>query len=67
VQQLQAWTGAGAVDVLAHDSDPLAVYGVFLPALVLVALVVGLVVRDRRNEEAPEDDDEAAATPPRAG
>jgi hypothetical protein len=71
VQQLQAWTGAGAVDVLAHDSDPLAVFGVFAPALLLIALVVGAVVHDRRrpdreDEEADADAD-AGTSPPRAG
>jgi hypothetical protein len=61
---------AGLVEVLAHDSDPLAVIGVFAPALVVVAVVVGLVVRDRRRSDRDaagraEDPDELS--PPTAG
>jgi hypothetical protein len=52
-----------AVDVLAHGSDPIAVLGIFGPALVIVALVTTLVVRDRRRR-APDDDQRVS--PPRA-
>jgi hypothetical protein len=53
------------VDVVAFDSlGSIATIGVFGPALVLVALVVYAVVRDRRLN--PRDDDEEAATRPGA-
>ena len=62
-------TGLG--EVLAHDSDPVAVIGVFAPALVVVALVVGLVVRDRRrhaeDDAAERTEDRAGVSPPPAG
>jgi hypothetical protein len=51
------------VDVVAWDSlGSIATVGVFGPALVLVALVVYAVVRDRRRN--PVDDDEDVTTPP---
>ena len=64
--------GTGADVVVAHASDPLAVFGFFLPALLLVAVVVVLIVRDRRLPHGDHEDDETArhpsgATPPRAG
>lgn len=41
--------GAGPHEVLAWDSlSSIATAGVFVPAMVLVGLVVGAVVRDRR-------------------
>ena len=66
-------TGAG--DLLATDGlSIIGTVGFFVPAAVLVALVVGAVVRDRRlsgREEAAEDDRrsmprEEIPTPPRA-
>ena len=61
---------AGVVELLAHESDPVAVIGVFAPALVVVAVVIGLVVRDRRGSDRDaagraEDPDELS--PPTAG
>ena len=62
----------GRVTVLAWDSlGSIATVGVFGPALVLVALVVGAVVRDRRlsaREEAAEElgPEAERITPPRA-
>jgi hypothetical protein len=51
------------VTVLAWDSlGSIATVGVFGPALVLVALVVGAVVRDRKLA-ARERDAEEGATP----
>jgi hypothetical protein len=61
---------AGLVEVLAHDSDPVAVLGVFAPALVVVAVVVGLVVRDRRRsgaDAAERAGDPDEVSPPTAG
>ncbi|MGY1808166.1 hypothetical protein ACI8AF_12425 [Blastococcus sp. SYSU D00669] len=50
------------LDVLAFDSlGSIATIGVFGPALVLVALVVGAVVRDRRL--APRERAEADLSP----
>ena len=50
----------GAVDVLATDGLSLiGTVGFFVPAAILIALVVGAVVRDRRlsaREEAAEAD-----------
>ena len=66
-------TGAG--DLLATDGlSIIGTVGFFVPAAVLVALVVGAIVRDRRlsaREEAAEDDRrsmqrEEIPTPPRA-
>jgi hypothetical protein len=65
----------GAVDLLATDGlSIIGTVGFFVPAAVLVALVVGAVVRDRRlsaREEAAEADRRAMEreeipTPPRA-
>ena len=41
-------TSLAAGAPLAHDSDPIAIIGVFGPALLLVLLVVGAVIWDRR-------------------
>lgn len=38
----------GASPVLAHGADPIAIIGFFGPALLLVAIVVGAVVYDRK-------------------
>ena len=55
--------------VLAHDSDPIAIIGFFGPALLLVAIVVALVVRDRKRHgserQARRSEEERAITPPR--
>ena len=58
----------GSVTVLAWDSlGSIATVGVFGPALVLVALVVGAVVRDRKlAAREREDDDAQPPTPPPA-
>jgi len=58
----------GQVTVLAWDSlGSIATVGVFGPALVLVALVVGAVVRDRKlAAREREDDDAEPPTPPPA-
>ena len=65
----------GAVDLLATDGlSIIGTVGFFVPAAILVALVVGAVVRDRRlsaREEAAEADRRAMQreeipTPPRA-
>ena len=65
----------GAVDLLATDGlSIIGTVGFFVPAAILIALVVGAVVRDRRlaaREEAAEADrlamqHEAIPTPPRA-
>ena len=73
VRQWQEWAGAG--DVLAHASESLAVFGFFGPALVLLGLVAGAVLLDRRrgdpqHAEADTDTDtdtDTEVTPPRAG
>jgi hypothetical protein len=66
---------AGSVDVLATDGlSIIGTVGFFVPAAILIALVVGAVVRDRRlsaREEAAEADRlamerEEIPTPPRA-
>ena len=65
----------GAVDLLATDGlSIIGTVGFFVPAAILIALVVGAVVRDRRlsaREEAAEADRRAMQreeipTPPRA-
>jgi hypothetical protein len=65
----------GGVDVLATDGlSIIGTVGFFVPAAVLIALVVGAVVRDRRlsaQEEAAEADRlgrqrEEITAPPRA-
>jgi hypothetical protein len=69
-----AWV-TGTVDLLATDGlSIIGTVGFFVPAAILVALVVGAVVRDRRlsaREEAAEADRRAMEreeipTPPRA-
>jgi len=71
VQPLAAGVvGVPVTEVLAHGSDPVAVIGVFAPALVVVALVVGLVVRDRRRtggDPTERAEDDAGVSPPPAG
>jgi hypothetical protein len=65
---------SSAVDVLATDGlKVLGTLGFFVPAAILIALVVGAVVRDRRlsAREAAEDARQSAMareeiTPPRA-
>ena len=65
---------SGAVDVLATDGlRVLGTLGFFVPAAILIALVVGAVVRDRRlsaREAADDARQDAMAreeiTPPRA-
>jgi hypothetical protein len=65
----------GAADVLATDGlSVIGTVGFFVPAAILVALVVGAVVRDRRLSAAEEAEDarraamtrEELPTPPRA-
>jgi hypothetical protein len=65
----------GAVDLLATDGlSIIGTVGFFVPAAILLALVVGAVVRDRRlsaRDEAAETDRRAIRreqipTPPRA-
>ena len=65
----------GAVDLLTMDGlSIIGTLGFFVPAAILIALVVGAVVRDRRisaREEAAEADRagmqrEELPTPPRA-
>ena len=61
-------------DVLAHLGHYLGTIGFFVPAVILIGIVVGAVVRDRRlhardaDEDHAEDDAPATdvATPPRA-
>jgi hypothetical protein len=56
---------SGALDVLAWDSlGSIATVGVFGPALVLIALVVGAVVRDRRLSARERAEDDAATNRP---
>jgi len=53
----------GAVDVLATDGLSLiGTVGFFVPAAILIALVVGAVVRDRRLSAREEDASEADAS-----
>ena len=68
-------TMTGATDVLATDGlSVIGTVGFFVPAAVLVALVVGAVVRDRRLSAAEEAEDarqaamvrEELPSPPRA-
>jgi hypothetical protein len=61
-----------SVEITAHLGHYLGTIGFFVPAVILVGIVVGAVVRDRRLH-AREDDgaesatqDSAAASPPRA-
>ena len=63
----------GGVDLLATDGlSIIGTVGFFVPAAILIALVVGAVVRDRRlsAREAAEEEAEAAfrreESPPRA-
>lgn len=55
---------------LAHDSDPIAIIGFFGPALVLAAIVVALVVYDRKrrgpDREARRAEQQRDVIPPRA-
>jgi hypothetical protein len=54
-------------DVLAHLGHYLGTIGFFVPAAVLIGLVVGAVVRDRRlHARELEEDGESPATPPPA-
>ncbi|MGZ4506070.1 MAG: hypothetical protein ACXVX8_16010 [Blastococcus sp.] len=56
------------IDVTAHLGHYLGTIGFFVPALILIGLVVGAVVRDRRrhaNDTAAEGPGDSA-TPPRA-
>jgi len=59
---------AGArIDVLAHLGHYIGTIGFFVPALILIGLVVGAVVRDRRrhaNGTAAEGPADAATPPP---
>ena len=68
MQQLLALGGTSLV--LAHDSDPIAIIGFFGPALLLAAVIVALVVRDRRRHgperQARRPEQERGVTPPRA-
>jgi hypothetical protein len=53
-----------ALDIEAHLGHYLGTIGFFVPAALLIALVVTAVVRDRRLHG--REDDEAGVTPPRA-
>ena len=68
MQQLLALGGTS--HVLAHDSDPIAIIGFFGPALLLVAIIVALVVRDRKRHgperQARRAEQDRGITPPRA-
>lgn len=66
----------GAVDLLATDGlSIIGTVGFFVPAAILIALVVGAVVRDRRlsaregaaKAGGPAMQPEEIPTPPRAG
>ncbi|TFV65294.1 UNVERIFIED_ORG: hypothetical protein E4P37_10325 [Bacillus sp. AZ43] len=66
---------SGAMDVLATDGlSVIGTVGFFVPAAILIALVVGAVVRDRRLTAAEEAEDarrdamarEEIPSPPRA-
>jgi hypothetical protein len=53
----------GAVDLLATDGlSIIGTVGFFVPAAILIALVVGAVVRDRRLSAREEDASEADAS-----
>jgi hypothetical protein len=53
-----------ALDIEAHLGHYLGTIGFFVPAALLIALVVTAVVRDRRLHG--REDDESGVTPPRA-
>ena len=57
-------------DVLAHLGHYLGTIGFFVPAVILIGIVVGAVVRDRRLHARDVDENDApatdVATPPRA-
>ena len=55
-----------ATDVLAHLGHYIGTIGFFVPAVILVGLVVGAVVRDRRLHARDVDEDESPATSPPA-
>ena len=56
-----------ATDVLAHLGHYVGTIGFFVPAVILVGLVVGAVVRDRRlHARDVEEDGDSPATPPPA-
>ncbi len=48
-------TGLGTGAVLAHDSDPVAIFGFFGPALLLALIVIGAVIWDRRRHGGRDD------------
>jgi hypothetical protein len=52
------------MDVQAHLGHYLGTIGFFVPAVILVGIVVGAVVRDRRMHA--RDLEEDSASPPRA-
>ena len=54
------------MDVQAHLGHYLGTIGFFVPAVILVGLVVGAVVRDRRLHARDSASDADSATPPRA-
>ena len=55
----------GAVDLLATDGlSIIGTVGFFVPAAILIGIVVGAVVRDRRL--SAREDAEEVPTPPRA-
>ena len=57
-----------ATVVLAHLGHYIGTIGFFIPAVILVGLVVGAVVRDRRLHAREDDeDDDAPTTAPPAG
>jgi hypothetical protein len=59
---------SGSLDVLATDGlSMIGTVGFFVPAAVLVALVTGAVIRDRRLHAQEQPDDAGRRpTPPRA-
>jgi hypothetical protein len=69
-EQVPGHTDVPSTETLAHLGHYLGTIGFFVPAVILVGLVVGAVVRDRRLHARELDEDAAAtrdgATPPRA-
>ena len=55
---------SSSLDIEAHLGHYIGTIGFFVPAALLIALVVTAVVRDRRRHG--REDEETATTPPRA-
>ncbi len=56
-------TGLATSAVLAHESDPVAIFGFFGPALLLALIVIGAVIWDRRRHGGRDDRDDGVARP----